>query len=56
MSTTTAVLLETAKLDDLLELTRLAEDRLRTIDPQLADALHGARAEVRVSAIPDVDV
>jgi hypothetical protein len=39
-------------LDDLLELTRLAADRLPSTDP-LVTALKGARAQVLQSATPE---
>lgn len=43
-------LVPAGQLDDLLELSRLAVDRLPETDP-LASALRGATAQVRIAAV-----
>ncbi len=49
-STDTQVLVPTRSLDDMLELARLAAERLRGLDPALASALAGASSQVRYDA------
>ena len=42
------------RLDDLAELSRLAADRLASLDPALAASLRGAVAETRTHSVFDV--
>lgn len=45
------VLVTAGRLDDQLELARMAADRLASLDPVLADALRAAVAAVRTEAV-----